>query len=80
MSIYFLCNFSRTYNTWSGKVHLPIGKEILYRYFVAYILEPDNEYVKQKHVFVHSWESHYKSRIVSSTDGILIVLENTITY
>jgi len=69
-----LYNFSSTYYTWSGKVHLPVGKEILFRYFVAYILEPDNDYVKQNHVFVHSWESHDKCRIIPSISGILIVL------
>lgn len=65
-----LFNFSRTYYVWSGKVHIPIGKEISYRYFLAYILEPDNEYVKQKQVFVHSWESHITPRIVTSTDVV----------
>lgn len=70
--------FSQTFYTWSGKVHLPAGKEIDFRYFIAYILEPDNEYVKEKHTFVHSWESHHEPRTVQSIKGILFILTTII--
>lgn len=62
---------SRTFYRWSGSVHLPAEKQIFFRYFVAYILEPDDEKTKQKQVLVHSWESHHEPRIVQSVDGIL---------
>jgi len=70
-----LSYFSRTYHIWSGKAHLPSEKEIFYRYFIAYIVEPDleHEYVKQKHIFVNSWESHYEPRTLG---GIFIIIVN----
>lgn len=65
-----ICNFSRTYYIWSGKVHLPAEKEIFFRYFVAYIIEPDGKYMKQKQISVHSWESHYEPRTTKLINGM----------
>ncbi|VVC36861.1 Hypothetical protein CINCED_3A012450 [Cinara cedri] len=59
---------NRTFYIWSGQVHLPADKEIFFRYFIAYILEPDGDYVKQKHTLVHSWESHQVPRSIKFID------------
>lgn len=56
---------------------MPADKEIFYRYFIAYILEPDGDYVKQKYTLVHSWESHQVPRLVQFSNGesnVLIII------
>jgi len=40
---------------------------------MAYIVEPDDEFVKERHIFVHSWESQLEPRRVQ--DGMLIILK-----
>ncbi|XP_050426352.1 glycerophosphocholine phosphodiesterase GPCPD1 [Adelges cooleyi] len=59
---------NRTHYIWTGKVDLPTDKQVLFRYFVAYILEPDGVNIKKRNVLVHSWESHYEPRVVPCND------------
>ncbi|XP_050530961.1 glycerophosphocholine phosphodiesterase GPCPD1-like isoform X2 [Daktulosphaira vitifoliae] len=59
---------NRTYYIWTGKIDLPTNQQVLFRYFIAYILEPDGEYITQRSILVHSWESHYEPRSESSYD------------
>ncbi|VVC38349.1 Carbohydrate-binding-like fold,Spaetzle,PLC-like phosphodiesterase, TIM beta/alpha-barrel [Cinara cedri] len=73
---FVLTNMNLTYTEnnqkfyiWSGKVHLPTDKEIFFRYFIAYILEPDGNYVRQKHTLIQSWESHQIPRPIQFIDG-----------
>ncbi|XP_025192312.1 glycerophosphocholine phosphodiesterase GPCPD1-like isoform X1 [Melanaphis sacchari] len=61
---------NRKYCIWTGSVHLPPEKEIFFRYFMAYIVEPDGEFVTQKHIFVHSWESQPEPRRVQNETQI----------
>lgn len=62
--------FSRTYYRWKGTVHLPAEKPIFYRYFVGFILKPEEN---QKEIFVHSWESHDEPRVVKFVNGMLLI-------
>lgn len=50
-------------------MHLPSDKEIFFRYFAAYIVEPDfeHEHAQKKHIFVHSWETHFEARTLNGT-------------
>lgn len=61
---------------WTGSVHLPAEKEIFFRYFMAYILGPDDEFVTQRHIFIHSWESQQEPRRVQ--DGMLVILNSIV--
>jgi len=45
---------------------------------MAYIVEPDGEFVKQRHIFVHSWESQQEPRRVQ--DGMLITIKSLVKY
>jgi len=45
---------------------------------MAYIVEPDDEFVKQRHIFVHSWESLLEPRRVQN--GLLILLKIITKY
>ncbi|XP_060846937.1 LOW QUALITY PROTEIN: glycerophosphocholine phosphodiesterase GPCPD1-like [Rhopalosiphum padi] len=61
---------NRKYCVWTGSVHLPPEKEIFFRYFMAYIVEPDGEFVTQRHIFIHSWESQQEPRRVQNETQI----------
>ncbi|XP_015371225.1 PREDICTED: glycerophosphocholine phosphodiesterase GPCPD1-like [Diuraphis noxia] len=61
---------NRKYCVWTGSIHLPPDQEIFFRYFMAYIIEPDEEFVKQRHIFVHSWESQPEPRRVQDETQI----------
>lgn len=65
-------DFSKTYNIWSGIVHLPSDREIFFRYFNAYVFETEIDSEAQRHVFVHSWESYHKPRSAQFIDGMSI--------
>lgn len=51
-------------------MHLPAEKPIFYRYFVGFILKPEEN---QKEIFVHSWESHDEPRVVKFVNGMLLI-------
>jgi len=45
---------------------------------MAYIVEPDGEFITQRHIFVHSWESQQEPRRVQN--GMLIILITIVKY
>lgn len=49
---------------WSGVISIPRGCDVMFRYFVGVVFQPDEDKFTSRHVIVRSWETNLNPRLI----------------
>jgi len=58
---------------WSRVICIPRGCDVMFRYFVGVVFQPDEEKVTSRHVIVRWWETNLNPRFIHEGGMCLMI-------